>query len=192
MGDAQGCPWDEYTCANAALGGHLAVPQWARQAARERGHAGPRRMAATSRCCSGRALSCPWDERTCSGGAWRSSRGAGRALRAAHGTSTRASAAGGGHLDVLQWARAQTVGGTSGRAFVRLAATSRCCSGRCPGLLRANKGEGGGGEGGGGEGGGGEGPGYLSMGIIVHSASRHSTDATWRHHSAARHLRGRT
>jgi hypothetical protein len=38
---ADGCPWDEMTCAFAALGGHLEVLQWAR------------------------ANGAPWDERTC-------------------------------------------------------------------------------------------------------------------------------
>jgi hypothetical protein len=37
---ANGCPWDEGTCGNAAFGGHLAVLQWAR------------------------ANGCPWDEDT--------------------------------------------------------------------------------------------------------------------------------
>ena len=37
---ANGCPWDEYTCTNAAQGGHLEMPQWAR------------------------ANGCPWDKRT--------------------------------------------------------------------------------------------------------------------------------
>jgi hypothetical protein len=35
------CPWDEWTCANAASNGHLAVLQWARE------------------------HECPWDEHTC-------------------------------------------------------------------------------------------------------------------------------
>ena len=38
---ANGCPWDQYTCACAAQGGHLEVLQWAR------------------------ANGCPWDEETC-------------------------------------------------------------------------------------------------------------------------------
>jgi len=54
---ANGCPWDEMTCANAARGGHLTVLQWVR------------------------ANGCPWDKGTCT------------------------SAALGGHLAVLQWAR---------------------------------------------------------------------------------------
>ena len=39
---ANGCPWNEWTCANAAEGGHLAVLQWARE------------------------NGCPWNEETCS------------------------------------------------------------------------------------------------------------------------------
>jgi hypothetical protein len=27
---ANGCPWDEWTCAHAAIGGHLEMLQWAR------------------------------------------------------------------------------------------------------------------------------------------------------------------
>jgi len=38
---AQGCPWDEETCSEAAYGGHLEVLQWAR------------------------AQGCPWDNQTC-------------------------------------------------------------------------------------------------------------------------------
>ena len=37
---ANGCPWDEGTCAYAAMGGHLEVLKWARE------------------------NGCPWDERT--------------------------------------------------------------------------------------------------------------------------------
>ena len=36
-----GCPWDRWTCANAAGGGHLEVLKWAR------------------------ANNCPWDKWTC-------------------------------------------------------------------------------------------------------------------------------
>jgi hypothetical protein len=42
-GRANGCRWDEATCAFAASGGHLAVLQWAR------------------------ANGCPWDRWTCEG-----------------------------------------------------------------------------------------------------------------------------
>ena len=42
-----GCPWDEWTCAAAAEGGHLPVLQWARQ------------------------NGCPWDELTCAVAAFR-------------------------------------------------------------------------------------------------------------------------
>jgi hypothetical protein len=38
---ANGCPWDRWTCANAATGGHLDVLQWVR------------------------ANGCPWDKGTC-------------------------------------------------------------------------------------------------------------------------------
>ena len=38
---ANGCPWDEMTCAGAAKGGHLEVLQWVRD------------------------NGCPWDEETC-------------------------------------------------------------------------------------------------------------------------------
>ena len=41
------CPWDEWTCANAAIGGHLHVLQWLRS----------------------QDPPCPWDEETCSGAA---------------------------------------------------------------------------------------------------------------------------
>ena len=43
---ANGCPWDEKTCASAAQAGHLEVLQWAR------------------------ANGCPWDAQTCSRAAW--------------------------------------------------------------------------------------------------------------------------
>ena len=43
-----GCPWDERTCASAAVNGQLAVVQWARE------QADP---------------PCPWNERTCAGAA---------------------------------------------------------------------------------------------------------------------------
>jgi hypothetical protein len=42
---ANGCPWDEATCASAAEGGHLEVLQWAR------------------------SNGCLWDESTCAGAA---------------------------------------------------------------------------------------------------------------------------
>jgi uncharacterized protein YabN with tetrapyrrole methylase and pyrophosphatase domain len=35
-----GCPWDEFTCGGAAMGGHLEVLKWARE------------------------NGCPWDEET--------------------------------------------------------------------------------------------------------------------------------
>ena len=52
-----GCPWDALTCVYAAMGGRLEVLKWARESG------------------------CPWDARTC------------------------AYAAGGGELEVLKWAR---------------------------------------------------------------------------------------
>ena len=74
---------EQYTCFRQ-LGGHLAVLQWAR------------------------AQSCPWNKYTCSSRLGATSRCCGgRALRAARGTSTRALRQLGGHLAVLQWARAQ-------------------------------------------------------------------------------------
>ena len=82
---ATGCPWDEFTCSNAAESGHLEVLHWARANG----------CPWTWRKCSfaaqeghlevlqwARANGCPWDEKTC------------------------ANAAYGGHLEVLQWARA--------------------------------------------------------------------------------------
>jgi hypothetical protein len=107
------CPWDEWTCAGAAKGGHLEILKWLR------------------------ANDCPWDERTCSGAAYgghlevlqwgarerlpvgrEDVRGAqrraatwrcfsGRARTAARGDEyTCKYAAYGGHLDILKWARA--------------------------------------------------------------------------------------
>ena len=43
---AEEVPWDEQTCAHAALGGHLSVLQWAR------------------------ARGCPWNMYTCEYSAW--------------------------------------------------------------------------------------------------------------------------
>ena len=82
VGAPQGCPWDEWTCANAAEGGHR-VLQWAHdQAAHGTStRACMRRVAVISRCAGGGAQGCPWDEHT--------------------------HAARGGHLEVLQWAHAQ-------------------------------------------------------------------------------------
>jgi hypothetical protein len=81
---ANGCPWEEETCSNAAWGGHLGVLQWARQngcpwnagtcaVAAKRGHLEVLQWARQNRC--------PWDRWTC--------------MYAARG----------GHLEVLQWAR---------------------------------------------------------------------------------------
>jgi hypothetical protein len=78
-----GCPWTEWTCAYAAKGGHLEVLKWGAPTAvpGTSRHVRLRRAKAISRCCSGRGPT------------------------AVHGTSRRA-AAEGGHLDVLQWERA--------------------------------------------------------------------------------------
>ena len=81
---ANGCPWDEGTCANAAYEGHLEVLQWAHQ------------------------NGCPWDAETCAFAA-----GAGHldVLQWARQNGcpwngwTCAFAAKVGHLEVLQWAR---------------------------------------------------------------------------------------
>ena len=82
---ANGCPWNEWTCTNAANGGHLEVLQWAR------------------------ANGCLWSEETC----WEAaSHGHLEVLQWAreHGCKwdayTCVMAARGGHLEVLQWARA--------------------------------------------------------------------------------------
>jgi hypothetical protein len=63
-----GCPWDESTCACAALGGHLDVIKWARDngapwgvwtcaCAAKKGHLEVLKWA--------REEGCPWDEWTC-------------------------------------------------------------------------------------------------------------------------------
>ena len=83
--DQRGCPWDPRTFECIAMGGNVEVARWAK----ERGCpwnemlAPEPREAATWRCCSGCGRSdAPLDEWTC------------------------AYAASGGHLEVLQWARA--------------------------------------------------------------------------------------
>ena len=43
--DENGCPWDDYTCSNAALNGHLEILKWAHE------------------------NGCPWNEYTCSNAA---------------------------------------------------------------------------------------------------------------------------
>ena len=136
----RGCPWDEDTCADAAEGGHLKMLQWLRAngcsvgrvdlhlcrgrrppggaavGARERrsvgrGYLRHAAVAATWRCCSGRArtdVRGTSDLRQCRerrppGGA-----AVGARERAARGTMRTCSrAAGGGHLEVLQWARSE-------------------------------------------------------------------------------------
>ena len=81
---ANGCPWGEGTCANAAYEGHLEVLQWARQ------------------------NGCPWGEGTCADAA---EGGHLEVLQWAHQNGcpwdkwTCTYAAREGHLEVLQWAR---------------------------------------------------------------------------------------
>src|ERR1700722_9459897 len=81
---ANGCPWDEMTCAYAAGGGHLEVLKWVR------------------------ANGCHWDERTC---ACAAEGGHLEVLKWAHDNGcpwseqTCSHAAVGGHLEVLKWAR---------------------------------------------------------------------------------------
>jgi hypothetical protein len=87
---ANGCDWDERTCSRAAGGGHLAVLQWARATGSGAGAAAPAtgaggdwgRAPAPVADCSAPVAVCDWDKDTCS------------------------EAAGGGHLEVLQWLRA--------------------------------------------------------------------------------------
>jgi hypothetical protein len=80
---AQGCPWDEESCAAAAKGGHLTVLQWLR------------------------AQDCPWNENTCEGAA---GEGHLEVLQWARANGCPwdqwvcTMAAGNGHLAVLQWA----------------------------------------------------------------------------------------
>ena len=99
------------TCTYAAEGGHLEVLQWARANGcpwNEDPCSEPR-QAATWRCCSGRARTAlrgtsglaPCRERRPPGGA-----AVGASERLLRGTADLRLAAGGGHLEVLQWARA--------------------------------------------------------------------------------------
>jgi hypothetical protein len=81
---ANGCPWNEKVCSNAARGGHVDVLRWARE------------------------NECPWDEWTC---AYAARGGHLNVLEWARdhdcpwNPSTCAYAARGGHIHVLQWAR---------------------------------------------------------------------------------------
>ena len=108
----RGCPWDEETCAYAAEGGHLEMLQWLRANGCSVGRV-------DLRLCRGgghlevlqwaRANGAPWDEDTCTAAArtatWRCSSGRERTdVRGDEGLA--AVAASGGHLEVLQWARA--------------------------------------------------------------------------------------
>ena len=81
---ASGCPWAEFTCACAALGGHLEVLRWARE------------------------NGCPWDDWTCTLAARDGHLEVLRWAREQHcawNEATCCCAACGGHLEVLQWAR---------------------------------------------------------------------------------------
>ena len=81
---ANGCRWDEPTCAFAAYGGHLEVLKWARD------------------------NGCPWNELTCR---YAAEEGQLEVLKWARANGCRwdkptcAFAAYGGHLEVLKWAR---------------------------------------------------------------------------------------
>jgi hypothetical protein len=83
--DTLDCPWDTYTCSNAAKKGHFEILRWAQ------------------------SNGCPWDARTCSNAAenghleilqWA------RANVCPWDEDTSSFAAGNGHLEILQWARA--------------------------------------------------------------------------------------
>ena len=108
---ANGCPWDEGTCANAAYEGHLEVLRWARQ------NGCPRDERTCNLAAKGghlevlqwaRQNDCPWDERTCH---WAAYEGHLEVLQWAHQNGcpwdeeTCTHAAYGGELEVLQWAR---------------------------------------------------------------------------------------
>ena len=105
------CPWDEWTCSNAALNGHLEVLKYARENncpwnestcrnAAYNGHLEVLKWA--------RENNCPWDESTCRNAALN---GHLEVLKYARENncpwdeSTCSSAADGGHLEVLKWAR---------------------------------------------------------------------------------------
>ena len=84
---ANGCDWDSETCSAAAAGGHLQVLQWSR------------------------ANGCDWDSSTCRSAAvrevtWRLLQWGREPMVATGIVSTCSAAAAGGHLEVLQWARA--------------------------------------------------------------------------------------
>ena len=108
---ANGCPWDDGTCANAAYEGHLEVLQWARQ------NGCPWALGMCTFAAIGghlevlrwlRQNGCPWDEYTC---AYAARHGHLEVLQWARQNgcpwdeSTCWRAASGGHLEVLQWAR---------------------------------------------------------------------------------------
>ena len=117
---ANGCPWDEWTCKDAAQDGHLEVLQWARangapwdaMTCRDAALGGHLEVLQWAR-----ANGCPWDEMTCT------------------------YAAKDGHLEVLQWARANGAPWDENTcAKPRKAATWRCCSGRARTALRGTRG----------------------------------------------------
>tara|TARA_B100001540_G_scaffold195571_1_gene172218 strand:+ start:56 stop:883 length:828 start_codon:yes stop_codon:yes gene_type:complete len=108
---ANGCPWNERTCAAAAGGGHLEVLQWARQ------NGCPWNKWTCVRAAGGghlevlqwaRQNGCPWDFQTCS---YAAQSGHLEVLQWARQNGcpwnawTCAFAAAGGHLEILQWAR---------------------------------------------------------------------------------------
>ena len=121
----------------AAEGGHLEVLQWARANGApwdETGLAPMPRKAATWRCYSGRArtaLRGTRDLRRCRGRRPPGGAAVGASERMLRGTRDLRRAARGGHLEVLQWARANGAPWNEGLAQMpRKAATWRCCSGR--------------------------------------------------------------
>jgi len=123
------CPWDVFTCARAANGGHLEVLQWARA------NCCPWNVSTCPNAATGghlevlqwlHANGCQWDARTCSSAAEGGHLEVLQWLRAngcPWGMRTCTEAAKGGHLEVLQLARANGCpeqpdvrGGSGGRA----------------------------------------------------------------------------
>ena len=134
------------TCAYAAAGGHLEMLQWLRAngCPWDEGLAPMPRAAATWRClqwarangCSvGRVDLRPSRERRPPGGAAVGARE--RLLRGDEATC--ADAARGGHLEVLQWARANGARGTRGLARAADGGHLECCSGRARTAVRGTR-----------------------------------------------------
>jgi hypothetical protein len=108
---ANGCPWNERTCAFAARGGRIEVLMWARE------HECPWNKRMCEAAAWGGHLDvlmwaqkhdCPWDEWTCASAAWGGHLNVlmwAREHDCPWDEQTCASAAEGGHLNVLQWAR---------------------------------------------------------------------------------------